>query len=418
MDILTVLEFCDSLRVNQLGNWTILGNERNGIWVRTTTECYEVLKKASERGWGFQKLLSLMNDDEDRQYISDFIRFLYECKILKGKQEEEYIDKVTFSITNRCNLRCIHCSVSATSQSNEYYSDEELFRVADEIISCSPRMIVITGGEPLMRKCFKELSKYIRKRFKGRLVLMTNATLVFEKEAKYISECYDEVSVSLDGYDEKTTDFIRGIGTFDRVTEAIGLLKNYGINRIGTSMIVTGTNTERQNSFKKLNKQLGTNGIFRLLAPVGRADKNYDLISKAEKENLTDVGPKESKEPNNKMALIGRFPTCSGMTNQFCVGSDGEIYPCAGAQQKEFSVGNISSVGALSSYISERKYKQTQGYIRFCEIQPSVVEECSKCNYSIFCTGCPHYMYLYKKNGQFEEHCKLRKKELAKFCCD
>ena len=58
-------------------------------------------------------------------------------------------------VTNKCTLRCLHCFNSSGGLKNQRMdemSDEELERMAYDVIDCRPVSICMCGGEPLLRK--------------------------------------------------------------------------------------------------------------------------------------------------------------------------------------------------------------------------------------------------------------------------
>ena len=97
--------------------------------------------------------------------------------------ENTKVQAVSWNITRLCNLKCTHCylpagfvdtneladgtfQVSDIQGSQEYSRDAELsqsqcFRVIDEIAEINPHiLLILTGGEPLLRPDILEISKY------------------------------------------------------------------------------------------------------------------------------------------------------------------------------------------------------------------------------------------------------------------
>src|SRR4051812_159805 len=62
---------------------------------------------------------------------------------------------ISWNITKRCNLACSHCYIDAVRRKigeNEL-STEQCFRIADSIAESNPGcLVILTGGEPLMRE--------------------------------------------------------------------------------------------------------------------------------------------------------------------------------------------------------------------------------------------------------------------------
>lgn len=130
---------------------------------------------------------------------------------LIGKAPTRKLHDVSFAISNRCNLKCKHCMVNADScAENEFFTTEEIKQAFRKIIEAKPENITVTGGEPLVRKDFLEIITYLRENFDGTIGLMTNATLLNEKNVDVIVSCVNNISISLDGANEETVSLIRG----------------------------------------------------------------------------------------------------------------------------------------------------------------------------------------------------------------
>ena len=87
-----------------------------------------------------------------------------------------------FEITHRCNLKCLHCYLNNSRiQKTEELSFEDIRLIVDQLVNLGVLGILITGGEPLIRKDFVEIYKYIYdKKVVSRL--FTNGTL-FDTES-------------------------------------------------------------------------------------------------------------------------------------------------------------------------------------------------------------------------------------------
>ena len=132
---------------------------------------------------------------------------------------------VAWEITRRCNLFCAHCRASAADEEYEgELSTEEAFRLVDQIAEVAKPILILTGGEPLMRPDIFEIGKYAHS--KGfRVVIGTNGTLVTEEIAERIKEVpISRISISIDFPTAALQDnFLGKEGSF---TEAINGIHN------------------------------------------------------------------------------------------------------------------------------------------------------------------------------------------------
>ena len=179
---------------------------------------------------------------------------------------------IAWEVTRRCNLACVHCRASA--ERGPYtgeLSTEECFRLMDDIVSFSRPVIILTGGEPLLRPDVFDLARYGTG--KGlRMVMATNGTMIdgaIVKEMKAAG--IQRVSVSLDGPDAETHDGFRKVaGAFEGSLRGIEFLRKGGVEfQINTT--ITQANLHLIARILSLAVDLGAvaHHIF-LLVPTGR----------------------------------------------------------------------------------------------------------------------------------------------------
>jgi len=135
--------------------------------------------------------------------------------------------------TMACNLNCLFCRRQddwrAYYRTQKELPDRKYLEIVSDAISLGVRAVNIKGGgEPLLRRrLFRQLIPLIKS---GGLSgsLITNATLIDEKLAEaFVQSRWDEISVSLDGADAQTHDYIRDkAGTFALVMAAIGHIQS------------------------------------------------------------------------------------------------------------------------------------------------------------------------------------------------
>src|SRR4030042_3801291 len=145
----------------------------------------------------------------------------------------EFVPKwIAWEITRICNLKCIHCRSSSELDAKTHpdLPLEEAFRIIDDIAGYAKPVMVLSGGEPLLRKDVFEIAGYGTG--KGlRMCLATTGTLVNDEICKQIKESgIRMVSLSLDGAEESVHDDFRSQkGAFTGTITAARLFKQYGI---------------------------------------------------------------------------------------------------------------------------------------------------------------------------------------------
>ena len=179
---------------------------------------------------------------------------------------------VAWEVTRRCNLSCSHCRAAA--ERGPYpgeLSPEEALRLIDEIASFSKPVVILTGGEPLLREDIFDLARSGTERGL-RMVMAPNGTLIDGEKALRIKESgIQRVSISLDGATPETHDRFRRVeGAFAGALRGIEHLKKVGMEfQINTT--VTRGNCEELPEILDLAVRLGAaaHHMF-LLVPTGR----------------------------------------------------------------------------------------------------------------------------------------------------
>lgn len=151
---------------------------------------------------------------------------------------------VVWNSTRVCNLYCMHCYASATTQPSpgELTTDDGI-RLIDDISAFGSPTMLFSGGEPLMRPDILQLASYASQ--KGlRCVLSTNGTLITENMARQIQEAgFVYVGISLDGM-EATHDKVRGKkGAFAEAMEGIRNCRDIGM-KVGVRFTLHGKNVQ------------------------------------------------------------------------------------------------------------------------------------------------------------------------------
>ena len=129
---------------------------------------------------------------------------------------------IVWNITNRCNLRCQHCYIDAEDRINkEELTTEEAKEFITDLSEMKVPVLLLSGGEPIIRSDIFELSNFARD--KGmRTALSTNGTLINPEIAEKIKEAgIKYVGVSLDGMREIHDQFRCMPGAFDSALEGI-----------------------------------------------------------------------------------------------------------------------------------------------------------------------------------------------------
>lgn len=181
---------------------------------------------------------------------------------------------VFWEITRACALACRHCRAEAQPQRHPDEIDgDEARRLVGQLAELRPPMLIITGGDPLMRRDALDL---VREATAAGLHvgLSPSATprLLNTDFAEIKAAGVERISLSLDGASRETHDAFRGVpGTYDRTIEAVRRAHEADLSVQINTTLTRGNVTEFE-AFKNLMFELKPAmwSVF-LLVPTGRA---------------------------------------------------------------------------------------------------------------------------------------------------
>jgi MoaA/NifB/PqqE/SkfB family radical SAM enzyme len=198
---------------------------------------------------------------------------------------------VAWEITRRCELKCRHCRGAA--RDCDYageFSTAECFKTVDALAAFSKPMIILTGGEPLMRADVFEVARYATG--KGcRVVLATCGHLLTpDVTAALKNSGIMAVSVSLDAATAEAHNAFRGIqGAYEKTLAGLEHLKVAGIPfQINTT--VSKLNVTELPQILEKAVALGAATVdFFFLVPTGRGSEMADLaLTPAERDRALE----------------------------------------------------------------------------------------------------------------------------------
>jgi len=290
------------------------------------------------------------------------------------------------------------------------FSTSEAFRIIDDIVSYAKPVVVLSGGEPLVRQDVFEIARHGTD--KGlRMCLATNGTLVNEEICGKIKNSGIRiVSLSLDGSTETVHDDFRSQkGAFSGTINAARLFEQHGIEFIINSSF-TKRNQEDIPKVYKLAKELGATAWYMfMIVPTGRGEEIMDeLISKEDYEEILDWHYQMEKDEKNMLVR----PTCAPhyyrvvlqkskeegskfekRTLKFSTGGakgciagqliclidvDGNVLPCSYFPKP---AGNVMQQSFKDIWENSELFKELRDF-------KSYKGRCGSCEYITVCGGC------------------------------
>ncbi len=316
---------------------------------------------------------------------------------------------VAWEVTRSCNLNCIHCRAAA--EKGPYpgeLSTDKCMEILDQIAEVGKPIIILTGGEPLMREDIFDLASR-GTQIGLRMVMATNATLLTPAiTEKLKASGIQRVSVSLDRASEADHDRFRKVpGAFEGSLEGIECLKKAGIEfQINTT--VTKQNAHEVKEILDMVVGLGAvaHHIF-LLVPTGRAKEMIDQeIDAREYERLLhwfydegreapihlkatcaphyyrilrqEAHKKGEKVDFETYGLDAMTRGCLGGTSFAFISYEGIVQPCG---YLELNSGDLRTTPFGEIWNNSEIFTQLRDFSAY-------KGKCGRCEYARVCGGC------------------------------
>lgn len=297
---------------------------------------------------------------------------------------------IALETTSACNLQCSYCRASAMEKAEvDELKLEEVLDFIDQVAFLKP-MLILSGGEPLLRQDIFSLAKYAFE--KGvRTSLATNGTILTPEVVKKIrSSGISRVSVSLDGASAEINDGTRGKGCYLRALKGMELLRDKVDFQI--NMTITRRNEKEVLSMFDLAERVGAKALhFFFLVPTGRG-REGDLISPERQDKLLELIDHESSKRNLEIRVTcapqyariavhregrRRRGGCLAGRSFLFVSRKGEIYPCG---YLPLRAGNIR----------ENKFTEIweNSLLLVALRERKLTGKCGVCGYREACGGC------------------------------
>ncbi len=224
---------------------------------------------------------------------------------------QDFVPKwIAWETTQRCNLRCVHCRCSSDMESaTGDFTTPEARKLIDDIAEVSSPVLVLSGGEPLLRPDIFEIAEYgTAKGF--RMCMATNGALVTDEVCGRMKAAdIKMVSLSLDGPTAQVHDDFRQCpGAFEGVERAAALFRKHGIKFLINSSFTKRNQTHIADTFR-LAKSLGATAWYMfMIVPTGRGEEIMsELISKEDYEEILAWHYRQEREEDE----ILMRPTCA-----------------------------------------------------------------------------------------------------------
>lgn len=388
----------DHIKIIEIKNNIVIFNHTNGITFEIHKDVYNLIKNCKSK----DDILKIADtrSESDRKFFVDLANTIDENKVLKNCSTNK-INEISYIVTDKCNLSCKHCCMSAKPYNKN--KDEKIMinpSVMEKIVSYNPKTIIITGGEPLIVYNIIEILTWLRKNYKNEIILSTNAVLIDEKNAKFLSENVDIFDISLDGLTAEKSDNIRGKGTFDKVISAVKILKKAGSKRIRLSNALSQDTKDDTEEYNRMCAELEVEPIVRHMTPTGRAKDNNLFFN----------------NPISQFQCTAHYTpnVCGAGITMLTIDSNGNVYPCNNFTEEKYKMGNLLDEDFSNTL---KIYKDSMWFKNFSHYLPNYRSECKECEVSQYCWTCPFQIKLLEESMNISDLttiCKAKKEEMIK----
>ncbi len=310
---------------------------------------------------------------------------------------------ISWNTTRQCHLRCRHCYRDAGEKDERELSTAEGRKLLHEIALCGFKIIIFSGGEPLLREDILELTAHARN-LGLRPVFGTTGTTITPEIARELKKAGAvRLGISLDSAAEEVHDELRQVpGSWHRALEGMENCRLEGLEfQVHTTVVEK--NYGEIESITDLSVEIGAaaHHVF-FLVPTGRArdmeeealrqrkyEKMLHRILEKQKEVPIELKPTCAPQFMRIAAVKGlemRFSRgCLAGTAYCCITPGGDVNPCPYLPLK---AGNVLEVPFQriwrESAIFNRLRSETLG------------GKCGRCRYRDICSGCRARAHYYE----------------------
>ncbi len=304
-------------------------------------------------------------------------------------------------LTSRCNLKCVHCYLGPQEEQRKKrdleMTTEQAKDVIDQIADNGCLYLVITGGDPMVRKDFPEVYRHAKER--GMIVtVFCDGILVTERIVRLFQEYPPfNVDISVYGATAETYETVTRIkGSFPKFLAGIDRLREGGIPFSLKTVLMTINKHEldamRQAAAKLEVKFRVDSAIFPCLPTQDHEPLDLRVDPK-ESVDLELSDPEQLQqwvdyaESRQGAPVAEELYTCgAGLTN-FYIDPLGYASPCLMTTNYRYPVAERGFASLWDRELVQLRSKK-----------PSEDYTCNSCEMKVACTGCPAFNY--QENGR------------------
>ncbi len=328
----------------------------------------------------------------------------------------KYLDNVVWEITLKCNAHCVHCGSAAGRDRPNNLTQEEIFRVCDELEEIGCRKVNLIGGEMFLHPLWKEIIISLRQKNID-VSIITNAICLNKEKIEFLDkQGVSTIGISLDGATPEMHDKIRQVpGTYKHVFSLMKDLKNTKINLVAITTLNRFNILQLKHfadilpasffhawqlqigaPFGRMAEDLSLNemeyyvaGIFVACLQKKMAQSNFRVFG------MHDFGYYSKLIPHEVNIYKKNWEGCPAGKHLLGLRSDGKVYGCLSAYDDKFIEGDIREKSLAEIWNSETLCSWNQRFNKHSALEGY----CAECPYNISCcAGCTDIAFSYSGN--------------------
>jgi len=322
----------------------------------------------------------------------------------QGPHTTASINVIVLNLTQRCPLKCIYCYASSGGSQELDFSKlyQNFIRFLDKV---KPRVLIISGGEPLYYSHIWDLLEELRKY--NTCVSLSTSGMCLDEDAvnklKYFGVRY--VGVSLDSPSSYADSKIRKASSLEKIISSINILKKYDIE-VGLRTTLTWVSYASVDNLIEFCKKFNIGRLcLYYLMPSGRGRDLYNTLALNNHyirakflvyiTKLVECNPDVDillvTEPSDMLAIAllssdneDEFyrkvrtwcnrTMCGAGSKIISIFYDGEVHPCQ--FMRDIACGNI-----MNNTILDILTKAREIHLK--------LPTCRYCTFLNYCHGCP-----------------------------
>jgi mycofactocin biosynthetic radical S-adenosylmethionine protein MftC len=300
---------------------------------------------------------------------------------------------VTWEVTYACNLSCVHCLSDAGVKRPGELTTDQCMQVIDTLADARVFQFNIGGGEPFMRPDFLDLMDHAHE--KGMVTcISTNGTFIDDYVAGRLDTPLVYVQVSLDGATPASNDAVRGPGSFQKVIKALEFLRNRKIE-VSVNTVLTRLSFNELDKMTELAALYGAKLRVSRFRPSGRGKASWSDLNVDQQQMLAfsdwlnrhlsvSTGDSFFSVSTEERRSLG-LNMCGACKLTCCISPEGNVYPCAFLQDREFLAGRLPDDDFASIW------ENSPVFHSFRRLE---IKSCESCQRFDLCHGgCPAIAY-------------------------